>query len=39
MGHFVFKRRIPPPPVALPGLQPFALVVFEDFVTRRPKED
>lgn len=39
MGRFVFKRWVPPPPAALPGLQPFALVVFEDFVTLGPKGD
>lgn len=32
-------RGAPPSPTALPGLQPLALVVFEDFVTHRPKGD
>lgn len=30
---------VPPSPAALPGLHPFALVVFEDFVTLGSKGD
>lgn len=35
MGHFGFKRIVPPPLDALPGLHPFGLVVFEDFESER----
>lgn len=35
MGHFGFKRIAPPPLDALPGLHPFGLVVFEDFMSQK----